>query len=148
MTQDITLVDIATGLDALQEADFDMMRVQSDGMERLRAICNAIEGKFMASEVAPLLFRFMERLEHCDLGSPGPVVHTLEALPSYAMHLTESVLRKPTALTVWMVSRLANAEGPECAEWLALLRSVRSSPLASEEVRKEAAECLEFQNAA
>ena len=148
MPQNLTISDLEGRLDALQAADFDMMRVDSDGMERLLVICDDIEGKFAASEAAPLLFRFLERLEHCDLGSPGPVVHTLETLPDYARYLRESVLRKPTPLTVWMLNRLVNAGGSERAEWLTLLRSVQSNPSASDEARKEAAEFLEYQNAA
>jgi hypothetical protein len=148
MPQNITISDLEGRLNALQAADFDMLRVESDGLERLYDICDAIEGKFAASEIAPLLFGFLERLELCDLGSPGPLVHTLESIPDYARYLRESALRKPTPLTVWMLNRLVNAEGSERAEWLELLRSVCSNQSASSEARTAATEFLEYQNAA
>jgi hypothetical protein len=52
----------------------------------------------------------MERLTDADLGSPGPLVHTLERMHGhYERELIESIKRKPSSLAVWMVNRILNA---------------------------------------
>jgi hypothetical protein len=58
--------------------------------------------------VAPI-FGLLERFPDADLGSPGPLVHELEAIDGYQPFLRESLRRRPTATTVWMVNRILNA---------------------------------------
>ena len=61
----------------------------------------------------------MERLDGVELGTPGPLVHTLETLRGgYEMLLAESVRRKPTLLSVWMVNRILNVNPPDAESWL------------------------------
>lgn len=60
--------------------------------------------------VIPIL-RFMEDHPKNDYGTPGPLVHFLESFcgHGYEEKLIESVGRKPTAHTIWMLHRLINA---------------------------------------
>jgi hypothetical protein len=59
--------------------------------------------------VDPIL-QFMEAHPALDYGMPGPLVHFLEELylKGYEERLIESVSRKPTGLTVWMLNRVIN----------------------------------------
>ena len=91
----------------------------------------------------------MERLDGVDLGTPGPLVHTLEAWRgSYEPLLAESVRRKPTPLSVWMVNRILNAQPPDAESWLALLWSVADLPAASAATKAQAEQFIKYQNGA
>jgi hypothetical protein len=66
------------------------------------------------------MFRTMERLDGVELGTPGPLVHTLETWRGgYEKLLAESARRKPTSLSVWMVNRILNVRPPDSDSWLA-----------------------------
>lgn len=60
----------------------------------------------------PAIFHLIEKYPHTDFGSPGPLVHALEAegVQQYEGVLQISLLRKPTPLTLWMYNRIINAE--------------------------------------
>jgi hypothetical protein len=145
MTRSTT--DITAALDSLRASDFDFMQSDADGINRLQDLCQEIKA-FAVCDAAPLLLGLLERLDGSDLGSPGPIVHTLESMNGYEPFLAESLSRKPTALSVWMANRILNARRPDRVEWLARLKCVASSPTASLEVKAEALEFLEFQNEA
>ncbi len=57
-----------------------------------------------------VILEFMELHGHLDLGLPGPLTHYMERLHGhgYEAKLLESLLRRPTELTVWMLNRLIN----------------------------------------
>lgn len=59
--------------------------------------------------VEPIL-RFMEKHPDLDYGVPGPLVHFVEKFyhKGYEDKLLESVARKPTMMTVWMLNRIIN----------------------------------------
>jgi hypothetical protein len=98
--------------------------------------------------VEPIL-RFMETHPDIDYGVPGPLVHFVERFcdRGYETKLIESVLRKPTAHTVWMVNRLINGtKVPEVRlQYFDILEQVRSNPSVDQLVRREAADFLEYQ---
>lgn len=92
------------------------------------------------------MFEVMERLDSSDLGSPGPLVHTLESVgDGYQPFLEESVRRKPSPLALWMVNRVLNSHPDDHERWLELLRLSVSHPLAGGAARQEAREFLAFQ---
>lgn len=64
---------------------------------------------FGIESVEPIL-RFMEQQPNLDYGSPGPLVHYVEQFyrQGYDDLLRESVERRPTAHTIWMLNRLIN----------------------------------------
>lgn len=88
-------------------------------------------------EIVEPLLRFMEDHEAIDFGAPGPLVHFLETFfgKGYEEHLLESVQRKPTPMTVWMLHRVINGtrrngtDGP----YLAVLQQARLNPRAGSE---------------
>jgi hypothetical protein len=91
----------------------------------------------------------MERLDHADLGSPGPLVHTIEGWPGqYEELLAASIRRKPSPLTVWMANRILNARPANADAWLDLLRRVRDHPTASPEAKADAEDFVRYQTRA
>jgi hypothetical protein len=54
----------------------------------------------------------MERYPEADLGSPGPLVHTIERIPiaQFGTFLRSSVERQPGQLNLWMVNRILNSQ--------------------------------------
>jgi hypothetical protein len=59
--------------------------------------------------VEPIL-RFIEEHPALDYGAPGALVHFLEEFyqKGYEQRLIESLGRKPTTVTVWMLNRVIN----------------------------------------
>jgi hypothetical protein len=126
--------------------DFDDTRPAPTGRVELQSICDALQQDGTVVDCADDMFDLMERLDHVDLGSPGPLVHALEATsPAYEVPLKSSLRRKPGPLSVWMVNRILNMDRPERAEWLQELTMAAEHPRASEQTRQDALEYLRFQ---
>jgi hypothetical protein len=141
-----SVAEIATDLDALGAHDFDYTNSGARGWERLDELCGELRAVNDPAVCAPVMFRTMERLDGVELGTPGPLVHTLEAWRGgYEKLLGESVRRKPTPLSVWMVNRILNARPPDADSWLALLRSVADNPAASDATKAEASGFIKYQ---
>ena len=99
--------------------------------------------------VVPAMFALMERFPDAYLGSPGPLVHSIESLGvgRYESLLVESVRRQPVELNVWMVNRILNTElRPERRrELLDLMRSVPGHPKVTPRIAELARGFLEHQ---
>jgi len=128
-----SIADIIADFDALSAADFNP---SAGGIHRLYELCNEMEAISDVEQCAPVLFRTIERLDEVDLGSPGPLVHTLESWKgAYERYLVISMRLKPTLQSVWMVNRILNTNPPDEITWLRLLQSVANHPHASEGAR-------------
>ena len=138
--------EIAADFDALTAHDFDYANAQARGWERLDELCDEMRAVNDPVVCAPVLFRTMERLDGVDLGTPGPLVHTLETWRGgYEALLAESVRRKPVPSTVWMANRILNAQPPDAESWLGLLRGAAENPLASADTKAQATGFIEYQ---
>lgn len=140
---------IISGFRRLSPSDFDLSNVNSDGLERLHELTDAVL-KLPAPELAiPEMFSLMERMPDTDLGSPGPLVHTLEVIPGYEHYLVNSVRRTPSLLSVWMVNRILNS--PLTADrrlfWMTLLQEAVDRPDLLKSVREDAEQFLSRQRA-
>jgi hypothetical protein len=143
-----TFDQILDGFAALKPEDFDYMRTDSDGMDQLDALTDELMTLPKPERGIRAMFDLMERLPDSDLGSPGPLVHTLERMRGhYESELVESVRRRPTPLAVWMVNRVLNAtRAPEQRQiYLDLLRIVAEHPTASDKAQEEARRFIEHQ---
>ena len=139
------VAEIAADFDALTTADFDFAPGTS-GWERLAALCDEMRAVNDPVECAPVMFHTIERLDGVNLGTPGPLVHTLESWRGgYEEVLVQSVRRKPTPLSVWMVNLILNARPPNAESWRELLRSVADNPAASAVTRAEANRFITYQ---
>ena len=80
----------------------------------------------------PAIFALLERCVGAELGTPGPIVHELEAIAGYEVALRESLVRLPTALGVWMVNRILNSSLDPAARatWMQLLELASQDPRA------------------
>jgi hypothetical protein len=128
-----SLAQLAEELAGLQEADFDVMRAEPDTTERVDALCAEMAAHPDRVGCAKLIFDLIERLGDAYLGSPGPLVHTLEAWPgTYEPLLAESIRIRPTPLSTWMVQRIVNARPPDLELWRAALDQIYDHPDASD----------------
>jgi hypothetical protein len=137
------LTEIAAELQTLTLLDFDPMNLDANGDDRLHAVCTELVERDDPERWAPLLYSLIERLDEADLGSPGPLVHTLEAWSGYRPLLAESLRRKPTPLTVWMANRVLNSGPPDVPEWLEFLRRAADHPAASAQAQADARDFLD-----
>lgn len=119
----------------------------SDNVHWLNETLEGFRGLAGCDDVAQALFALLERRPEADFGTPGPLVHALEGLPSYPALLAASLERQPTELTTWMANRLLNSPLPrqEREAWLARLTVVTSHPRASKPVRESSIRFLDFQ---
>jgi hypothetical protein len=80
----------------------------------------------------PAMFSLMERCPDADLGSPGPLVHSIEStgIDSYQTLLEQSVLRRPMYLNLWMAGRILNSRRDLALrqKWIAILTLCRANP--------------------
>jgi hypothetical protein len=79
---------------------------------------------------------------------PGPLVSLLERHRGrYERLLSESVKRKPTHMTLWMVNRILNSDVDDAdrAYWAGLLNEVATQTAVDENLRSLADEYLQFQ---
>ena len=138
---------IIEGLQKLGESDFDYTNRGAKGDARLDSICEAVIKLPDPTRIFPEFFRLMERLSEADLGAPGPLVHTMERhIGFYEALLMESIHRKPTYLSVWMVNRILNGNAANRDTWMNILRVAADHPLASEGVKDSALGFIQLQN--
>lgn len=99
-------------------------------------------------EYISLLLHFMEDNPDIDYGMPGPVVHFMEKYykNGYEELLYESLDRKPTIHTLWMLNRVLNSPTMiDRKKYLTLLEKISVDPIESEDIRNEAKEYLDYQ---
>src|SRR5689334_18666609 len=143
----MTFDEIIAGFRSLLAADFDENNLNMKGHERLSELVRAVDKLPQPQIAIHEMFLVMERLPESNLGSPGPLVHSLERMGSYKEELSTSVLRAPALLSIWMVNRILNTKltNEERTFYLNLLTSVAVNPNASISLREEAKGFLEFQ---
>jgi hypothetical protein len=128
---------------------FEPGRDDTDNLYRLYQLFEGFCSLPDRHRAAPAMFGLLERFPDAEFGSPGPLVHELEAIPGYLPLLRDSVRRQPTYHTVWMINRLLNTKLPseQRASWLLELRAALEHPLTSEQARIFAEDFLEAQRA-
>jgi hypothetical protein len=98
-------------------------------------------------ETVEAVLRFMEQYPTVDFGMPGPLVHFVERFRGngYEEELSESVRRKPTLHTVWMLNRLINGTNDpgERRRLLATMEQARLNSLTGENVLRQLNRFLE-----
>jgi hypothetical protein len=133
---------ILAELDAFQPEDED------DNDLRLCALLEGLQDLPDHRLAMDAIFALMERHPDANLGSPGPLVHELEAMGGFEAPLRASLKRMPSDLTVWMVNRLLNADnvgGPWREAWLSELREVARRSDVPQSVRTSAFDFLRHQ---
>ncbi|HKD26342.1 MAG TPA: hypothetical protein VKC66_10615 [Xanthobacteraceae bacterium] len=133
---------IIAALDKFEPSDYD-----ADNLARVVEIFTGFRSIRQRARGMPAIFSLLERFPDGEFGSPGPLVEEFEAIPDYLPLLRDSLRRRPTHLTVWMVNRLLNTKlsNDHREAWLSELRAAFEHPLASEPTRKLAEEFLDHQ---
>ena len=132
------LEQVISGLKRVEPDEFgDCVSALNEVLEDFETVPN----RHMA---IPAMFAVIERYPEADLGSPGPLVHEIEALGGYESLLEASLRRRPAALTCWMVNRILNiTHGEESRlRWLDILSKVAADASAPDSARAEAREFL------
>ncbi|MGB8353302.1 MAG: hypothetical protein WCD79_05405 [Chthoniobacteraceae bacterium] len=143
-----TFDEIIACLAALQARDFDSKTPGAKGGERLAELTRELRELPQPERAVPALFDVMERMPDSDLGTPGPLVHTLESMPGrYESELVESLRRRPVVLSIWMVNRILNAavDMEQRQFYINLLGDAVAHPEASELVRDQALHFIQYQ---
>lgn len=98
--------------------------------------------------IEPIL-RLIEKYPTTDFGSPGPLVHFIERfMGQYEEKLLESLDRRPTPLTVWMLNRVINGAKKKATRLTLIkkMESINQNPNVDNETKEEAMTFLKFQN--
>lgn len=99
--------------------------------------------------VEPIL-QFMEGHPFIDYGAPGALVHFVEKFYArgYETKLVESVKRRPTTTTVWMLNRVINGTKAADAKrnLIGILEQSAVNPLADQNTRQTIIRSRSFNN--
>lgn len=131
---------------ALEPSDFDD---EFAGLDKLRGLTHELMTHQQPERAIPAMFAVMERMPVTEMGTPGPLVHTLEQMRGrYEQELVESVKRQPANLSVWMVNRILNGtrDSEQRQTYLDLLQIAAKHSKAPETVRHEAERFIRVQN--
>jgi hypothetical protein len=140
-----TFEQIIADFVALQPSDFDN---EAAGVHRLYGLTDELMALPEPERAIPAMFDVMERMPDVEMGTPGPLVHTLEQMRGrYESELVESIRRKPTPLAIWMLNRILNGTRSQEQRqfYMDLLRSTLGHPAASESAKHEAQHFIEYQ---
>jgi len=120
--------------------------VNSDNfIEVAYEVTDRLEGKDFAYDAIQPILELMEKNPGVDFGAPGPLVHFIENY-QYKEQLIQSLHRRPTEHTVWMLNRMINASTGECKEeLLEELRKVVEHPKADDSTIATSRDFIEFQ---
>ena len=144
-----TFEEIVASLNALQAGDFDYKGPHYDSKDKLNELTAELIASPHPERGVPVLFDILERMPEADLGSPGPIVHTLERTRGhYEGELVASIKRRPTDLAIWMVNRILNAtsDAESRVFYLGVLQTAAEHPSASQVVKQEAKRFIEHQS--
>ena len=123
--------------------------VSSEDFSDTEYVLAKVIGNDDSIEYAAALLKYMEENPSIDYGMPGPVVHYIERYyqKGYEQLLYESLLKKPTQHTLWMLNRIINSPAlTDKDKYMSLLRSISADETIEENVRHDAQRFLDYQN--
>ncbi|MGC3990345.1 MAG: hypothetical protein QM796_11825 [Chthoniobacteraceae bacterium] len=138
--------ELLNDFSALKASDFDN---EAEGLEKLRHLTEELMTHSHPEMGILALFLVMERMPDTEMGTPGPLVHTLEKMRGYyEPELIESIKRQPSNLSVWMVNRIMNGTNDvkQLQAYLAVLQIAANHLNAPESVRSVAEHFIERQS--
>lgn len=121
--------------------------IKKENFEAIYEILNIIKEEDSMLYIEWIL-HFMEENPKIDYGMPGPLVHFMEKKykKGYEKLLLESIKRKPTEHTVWMLNRILNDVNLEDRNvYMDVLKAIVKDSKYDEELRSLAKEFLEYQ---
>ena len=121
--------------------------IKKEDFEAIYEILNIIKEEDSMLYIEWIL-HFMEENPKIDYGMPGPLVHFMEKKykKGYEKLLLESIKRKPTEHTVWMLNRILNDVNLKDRNvYMDVLKAIVKDSKYDEELRSLAKEFLEYQ---
>src|SRR5262245_27654729 len=87
-------------------ATFEPKEIDIDNTQYLYGLLNGFDDLPVEErrKAIPAMFALFERYPEAELGNPGPLVHTIEAMGGYENQLRMSIERCPSFYTLWMVN--------------------------------------------
>lgn len=84
--------------------------VKSEDLLQTNEIIEKIKNEKDSFEYIEPMLRLIEENSNLDFGDPGPMVHFMESYyhRGYEQFLIQSIERKPTVHTIWMLNRILN----------------------------------------
>ncbi len=134
-----TLEELLSDVTASVDQD-DFITIALLSLEEIRTLPESFRA------IEPLL-HLMESHPEADFGSPGPIVHFAEEFygKGYEEILVQSIQRKPTGHTLWMLNRIVNTlQGKQKESYLTLFDQVYQNNTVDLQVRETAKEFLEL----
>ena len=130
-----------------EELASQLVRIaESDGFEdHAAALAERWRAAGVGAEAVGPVLRFMEEHPELEYGTPGPLVHFVEQFRGrYEDALIESVSRRPTEHTVWMLNRVVNgAQADARRRYVEAMRLARLHPRSDEATLHLVDRCLE-----
>ena len=121
--------------------------VETADVEHLYSITNALEAAAAVQTAIPAMLRVFERNPDVDLGSQGPLVHSIETcgIMGFLDDLLASLKHQPVIMTIWMAERCLRSQlqGHQRNAIIEVLRDVAKHPTASDEVKSNASEAVD-----
>ena len=121
--------------------------IKKEDFEAIYEILNIIKEEDSMLYIEWIL-HFMEENPKIDYGMPGPLVHFMEKKykKGYEKLLLESIKRKSTEHTVWMLNRILNDVNLEDRNvYMDVVKAIVKDSKYDEELRSLAKEFLEYQ---
>ena len=119
-----------------------------DAVEKINKLMDELEKNSDASLACEAMINLLEKHPEFEFGTPGEPVHSIEEHSGhYEELLYQSLERKPTDMTVWMLNRIINAEKDEEAkkDQLKIMRKCAKHPQADKMAKDSAMEYLKYQ---
>lgn len=120
--------------------------IGTDDFELIMEDCTMqIEETGLGIEAVTPLLQLMERHPLDDFGMPGAIVHFVETFykNGYEELLLESIKRRPTMHTTWMLNRIMNAD-KENKEYFDAMKGILERSDVEEAIRNSAREFLDI----
>jgi len=128
-------------LDELFQKSSSVGEYSYDDDEEVSKLCDPLQESKDYKEWLPLVFELIEKYDDTvdlTLGSPGPLVHLLEStFPNYDDELHESMLRKPTQVTLWMADRISRSPDIDQELWERRIKDAKSHPKLSDTIKRD-----------
>jgi hypothetical protein len=118
-----------------------------DNLDRIEELTNQLRTNEDGYLACKSLILLMERHPQVEFGIPGEPIHTIEKFVGhYEDFLYESLERKPTMMTVWMLNRIINSKSGTDKKLLLTLMDKCSKHINADELAKDhAKEFMDFQ---
>lgn len=134
------------GIDEMKLNELKDAIMKEDFYETNAILEKILENDNALAYVEPLI-NVIESNPEIDYGMPGPVIHFIENFPTedYVEILLNSLKRKPTSHTLWMLNRIINDSPANKEEYIEVLYETSRRSDVEADIKETAKFFYEFQ---